>query len=91
MKKRQAIKQPIKWKGRNNVGNHKKTQKSKSTKVVRNCHRKQETEDNRQGRVTDLSLLSSVLAISRNSPGSSGEKKPLAISSMHCFSSGLFS
>jgi len=30
MKKRQAIKQPIKWKGRNNVGNHKKRPKNQS-------------------------------------------------------------
>jgi len=38
-----------------------------------------------------LSLLSKELASSRNSAGSSGEKKPLAISSMHCFNSMFFS
>ena len=39
----------------------------------------------------DLSTFSKLLAKSRNSAGSSGEKKPLAISSMHCFSSMFLS
>ena len=38
-----------------------------------------------------LSWLRRLLAMSRKSAGSSGEKKPLAISSMHCFNSMFFS
>jgi len=48
-----------------------------------------QTDNTQTWHSADLSWFSSWLASSRNRAGSSGEKKPLAISSMHCFSSML--